>query len=151
MKKDFIMKMPRISLLQWQKRYGTDKACASALARYRWTNGFICPKCSHDLFYYIASCKAYQCCRCRRQVSVTAGTLFCSTNLPLIKWFWAIYLMASDKGIISTLRFSKHIDVSWLTAGNMLKKIRTAMADRDIIYHLKKIFAPGSGRVHPHG
>jgi len=130
------MKMPKISLLQWQKRYGTEKACASTLAKYRWPNGFICPKCGHDSSYYIASRKVYQCCRCRNQVSVTAGTLFHSTNLLLVKWFWAIYLMASDKGGISALRLSKHIDVSWPTARNMLKKIRTAMADRDIIYHL---------------
>jgi len=130
------MKMPKISLLQWQKRYGTEKACASTLAKYRWPNGFICSKCGHDSSYYIASRKVYQCCRCRHQGSVTSGTLFHSTNLPLVKWFWAIYLMASDKGGISALRLSKHIDVSWLTARNMLKKIRTAMADRDIIYHL---------------
>jgi len=130
------MKMPQISLLEWQKRYGTEKACASMLAKYRWPNGFICPKCGHDSSYYIASRKVYQCCRCRNQVSVTAGTLFHSTNLPLVKWFWAVYLMATDKGGISALRLSKQIDVSWRTAKNMLKKIRTAMADRDIMYHL---------------
>ena len=130
------MKMPGISLLEWQKRYGTEKACASALAKYRWPNGFVCPKCSHDSSYYIASRKVYQCTRCRNQVSVTAGTLFHSTNLPLVKWFWAIYLMASDKGGISALRLSKHIGVSWPTARSMLKKIRTAMADRDILYYL---------------
>ena len=101
------MKMPRISLLQWQKRYGTGKSLRiPTLAKYRWPNGFICPKCGHDSFYYIASRKVYQCCRCRNQVSVTAGTLFHSTNLPLVKWFWAIYLMASDKGGISALRLS---------------------------------------------
>ncbi len=36
---DFIMRMPKISLLQWQKRYGTEKACISMLAKYRWPNG----------------------------------------------------------------------------------------------------------------
>ncbi len=130
------MKMPQISLLEWQKRYGTEKACASTLAKYRWPDGFICPKCGHDSSYYISSRKVYQCARCRNQKSVTAGTLFHSTNLPLVKWFWAIYLMASDKGGMSALRLSKHIGVSWPTARNMLKKIRTAMADRDIIYYL---------------
>jgi len=33
------MKMPKIGLLQWQKRYGTEKACAFTLTRYRWPNG----------------------------------------------------------------------------------------------------------------
>ena len=128
--------MPKISLIEWQRRYGTEKACAATLAKYRWPQGFICPKCGHDSSWYITTRKVYQCSRCQHQVSVTAGTLFHSTNLPLVKWFWAIYLMASDKGGISALRLSKHIGVSWPTARNMLKKIRTAMAHRDSIYRL---------------
>lgn len=130
------MKMPRISLIEWQKSYGTEKACAATLAKYRWPQGFICPKCGNDSSWYITTRRVYQCSRCQHQVSVTAGTLFHSTNLPLVKWFWAIYLMASDKGGISALRLSKHIGVSWPTARNMLKKIRTAMAHRDSIYRL---------------
>lgn len=130
------MKMPRVSLIEWQKRYGTEKACAATIAKYRWPQGFICPKCGHDSSWYITTRKVYQCSKCQHQVSVTAGTLFHSTNLPLVKWFWAIYLMASDKGGISALRLSKHIGVSWPTARNMLKKIRTAMAHRDSIYRL---------------
>jgi transposase-like protein len=130
------MKMPRMSLLVWQKRFGTERACAATIAKYRWPHGFICPKCGHDSYWYITTRKVYQCCRCRHQVSVTAGTLFHSTNLSLVKWFWAIYLVAADKGGISALRLSKHIGVSWPTARNVLKKIRTAMAHRDSMYGL---------------
>jgi len=130
------MKMPQMSLLEWQKRFGTEKACAAAIAKYRWPSGFICPKCGHDSAWYITTRKVYQCSRCRHQVSVTAGTLFHSTNLPLVKWFWAIYLVAGDKGGISALRLSKHIGVSWPTARSVLRKIRAAMAHRDSMYHL---------------
>ena len=48
------MKIPEISLLQWQERYGTEKACASTLAKIRWPNGFMCPRCSHERAYYIS-------------------------------------------------------------------------------------------------
>jgi hypothetical protein len=65
------------------------------------------------------------------------GTLFHSKNLHLVKWFWAIYFAATDKGGISALRLAKHIGVSWPTARKMLRKIRIAMADRDSIYRLK--------------
>ena len=130
------MKMPEISLLEWQKRYGTEKACAETLSKYRWPNGFQCPECGHEASYYIAKRRVHQCAKCRHHVSITAGTLFHSTNLPLVKWFWAIYLVASDKGGISALRLSKYIGVSWITARNMLKKIRTAMAHRDSLYRL---------------
>ena len=133
------MKMPQVSLLEWQKQYGTEKACAAAIAKYRWPNGFMCPKCSHDTAWFTKSRKIYQCTKCKSQVSVTAGTLFHSTNLPLVKWFWAIYLIASDKGGISALRLSKQLGVSWPTARNILKKVRTAMAHRDSIYRLQNL------------
>jgi transposase-like protein len=133
---DFIMKTPKISLLEWQERYGTEEACADTLFKYRWPNGFICPRCGNDSSWYITTRKVYQCSECRHQVSVTAGTLLHGTNLPLVKWFWAIYLVAADKGGISALRLSKHIGVSWPTARSILKKIRTAMADRDSPYRL---------------
>jgi len=128
------MKMPTISLLEWQQRYGKETACAATLAKYRWQQGFICPKCGNDSAWFITTRKIYQCSKCRHQVSITAGTLFHSTNLPLVKWFWAIYFVATDKGGISALRLSKHLGVSWVTARSMLKKIRTAMAHRDSIY-----------------
>jgi len=73
------------------------------------------------------------------QTSATAGTIFHSTNLPLVKWFWAIYLAAADKGGISALRLSKHIGVSWITANRMLRKIRRVMAHRDSIYRLENL------------
>jgi hypothetical protein len=133
------MKMPTISLLEWQKRFGTESACNKTLTKVRWPQGFQCPACGSQKASFIATRKLHQCSQCRHQVSVTADTLFHATKVPLVKWFWAIYLTASDKGGISALRLSKHIGVSWLTARSMLKKIRTAMAHRDSIYRLEKM------------
>ena len=133
------MKMPEISLLEWQKRFGTERACEKVLVKIRWSNGFVCPRCNSKDMSFIITRKKYQCSQCRYQVSITAGTLFHSTNLPLVKWFWAIYLTATDKGGISALRLSKHIGVSWPTARQMLKKMRIAMADRDSVYRLQNL------------
>ena len=133
------MKMPEISLLQWQKRYGTERACVKTLVKVRWPNGFQCPHCGSTSSCYLAARRLYQCSECHHQVSVTADTLFHATKLPLVTWFWAIYLAASDKGGISALRISKHLGVSWITARNMLRKIRKAMAHRDSIYRLGNI------------
>ena len=92
------MKMPVITLVGWQKRFGTEKACAKILANVRWPQGFQCPACGSQKYSIIATRKLYQCSSCRHQVSVTADTLFHATKVPLVKWFWAIYLTASDKG-----------------------------------------------------
>ena len=133
------MKMPTVSLLEWQRRFGTEKACTKVLEKVRWPQGFQCPACGSQKHSFIATRKLYQCSACRHQVSATADTLFHGTKVPLVKWFWAIYLTASDKGGVSALRLSKHIGVSWVSARNMLKKIRTAMAHRDSIYRLEKL------------
>ena len=130
------MKALAIDLLEWQKRFGTEKACGETLASQRWPEGFRCPRCGHDHGYAISTRQSYECSSCHYQASLTAGTLFHSTNLPLAKWFWAIYLMASDKGGISALRLAKQIGVSWITAHRMLRKIRIAMGHRDSVYRL---------------
>jgi len=133
------MKMQQVSLLDWQKRFYSEHACEKVLIKIRWPDGFICPRCNSMKNSYITTRKVFQCSQCRHQVSITAGTLFHATNLPLVKWFWAIYLAASDKGGISALRLAKLIGVSWPTARNMLRKIRIAMADRDSVYKLSKL------------
>jgi hypothetical protein len=130
------MKAEAMNLVQWQERFGTEEACMEALKQQRWPEGFQCPKCGHDHGHWIADRKLYQCGRCRHQTSVTAGTLFHSSNVPLVLWFLAIYLMVCDKGGLSALRLSKQIGVSWITAHRMLRKMRRAMADRDSIYRL---------------
>ena len=118
------------------ERYGTEEACAQALTQQRWPEGFRCPRCGHDHGYVISTRHSYECSKCHYQTSLTAGTLFHSTNLSLTKWFWAIYLSASDKGGISAVRLSKQIQVSWVTACRILRKIRIAMGHRDSIYRL---------------
>jgi transposase-like protein len=81
----------------------------------------------------------YECAHCHRHTSVTAGTLFHNTKLPLVKWFWCIYWMSTDKGSISALRLTKLIGVSWITAHRMLRKLRVAMGDQNRLYRLSGV------------
>ena len=133
------MKMQAMSLLEWQKKFGSENACRNELARVRWPNGFQCPCCSSTKYSYITTRNVYQCSKCSHQTSLTSGTIFHSTNVSLVKWFWAIYLCASDKGGVSALRLSKHIGVSWVTANRMLRKLRTVMSYRDSAYRLENV------------
>jgi len=133
------MKKETIDFFTWQERFATEEACLTYLFNERWPNGFQCPDCGHDHAHFLPSRQLYQCSGCHKQHSVIAGTLFHSTKLPLRKWFWAIYLMMSDKGGISALRLSKHLGVSWPTAQRMLRKLRTAMGHRDSLYRLSEM------------
>ena len=91
------MKGKGMTLMDWQKQHGTEEGCIEALIEQRWPEGFRCPCCGHDNGYAIKTRGYWECSQCHKQTSITAGTLFYSTNLPLTKWFWAIYLVASDK------------------------------------------------------
>lgn len=133
------MKASETSFYEWQKKFSTDSKCMRHLAQLRWPQGFQCPHCGHDHGYFISTRERYECSQCHKQTSLTAGTLFHATKLPLTKWFWAIYWVASDKGGISALRLSKLIGVNWRSAYSMLNKLRTSMGHRDSIYRLSDI------------
>ena len=130
------MKQKETSYFEWTQKYATEDACRALLEQVRWGNGFICPKCGHDQAWQIAYRSLRECKSCRRQTSVTAGTMFDHSKVGLPKWFAAIYLMGTDKGGVSALRLSKMIGVNWRTARLMLTKLRAAMADRDGQYLL---------------
>ena len=71
-----------------------------------------------------------QCAGCRHQVSVTAGTVLHQTKLPLTQWFWAAYLMTTDKRGVSALLVQRQLGLScYETAWMMLHKLRRAMVN----------------------
>ncbi len=125
------------SFISWCNAYSSQQACLRALKYHRWPNGFECPRCGHNKAYVLERHFLHQCARCRHQTSVTAGTVFEKTKLPLPTWFAAIYLMNADKGGISTSRLSQMIGVQWRTAQLMLRKLRHAMNEHDQAYLLR--------------
>jgi transposase-like protein len=126
-----------LSFLNFQNQFNTDDACRERLFKLRWPNGFICKECGHTKYYFIKGRQLYQCAQCKKQHSLTAGTLFQDTHMPLLKWFWAIYLVSRDKRGISALALKNAIHVSYQTAWELLHKIRRAMADKDQEYVLE--------------
>jgi transposase-like protein len=125
------MKPITSSLCEFQNRFNTEEECLAALEKLRWANGYRCPNCDHDVAYLLLERRLYQCAVCRHQTSVTAGTLFHKTRIPLVNWFLMIYLVAEDKGGASASRLSRQLGMHYPTVWNMLHKIRTAMKRRD--------------------
>ena len=86
-----------ISLNEFLSLYGTEDQCFDALYQWRWPSGFVCPNCGHDRGCQLTTHKLQQCYRCNRQTSITAGTIFEATKLPLTVWFQGIYFMTQGK------------------------------------------------------
>ena len=125
-----------MDLITFQRRFGTEDACRKRLFAMRWPDGFRCPRCGCHVAYHLPKRGLYQCHACKHQTSLTAGTVMHRTRTPLIKWFWAIYLVATDKRGLSGLALSRKIDIGLKCAWTMLHKIRKAMEARDAEYQL---------------
>ena len=126
-----------LSLLDFQKRFPDEAACWMELVHIRWPQGHKCTAC-RKIMGFVLSRRIFQCPRCRKQVSATAGTMFHKSHLPLQKWFWAIYLMAISPKGVSMNNLKKHLGIkSYQTVWLMGHKIRGAMMQRDELYKLK--------------
>jgi len=119
------------SIIEYQKQFATEEACEAALAKIRWPHGFVCPNCDHDDGYQLTDRRQIQCVLCRHQTSVTAGTIFHKTHLPLTCWFWIIYQVTQDKGGASATRLAAQLNRPYKTMWFVLHKIRHAMGQRD--------------------
>ncbi len=70
------------SLIEFQRTFASEEACAEHLARHRWPEGFVCPQCGHRIGWYLPRRHLFDCRRCRHQTSLTAGTVFHKTRTP---------------------------------------------------------------------
>src|SRR5215831_15473247 len=118
------------NLREFQSKFASEEACQEYLAACRWPDGFLCPRCGGKHAYELADLRRWQCVSCRHQVSLTAGTILHNTKTPLTVWFWAAYLMTTDKQGVSALLLQRQLDLPrYETAWMMLHKFRRAMVN----------------------
>jgi hypothetical protein len=116
------------NLREFQSKFATEDGCHQYLAACRWPDGFVCPRCGNQRAYALLKLKRWQCTACRHQVSLTAGTILHNTKTPLTVWFWAAYLMTTDKRGISALLLQRQLALErYENAWMMLHKFRRAM------------------------
>src|SRR5262245_185318 len=97
---------PAVNLLALLDAYDTDGECRAYREELRWPNGVECPRCKGKSISRIKERKVLECnaLDCRYQFSVTAGTIFHDSHLPLPKWFLAIFLITESKKGMSALQ-----------------------------------------------
>lgn len=122
-----------ITLLEFQAQFPDEAHCWAYLRRARWPRGFLCPRCGARGSHFIASRQLEQCRVCRYQGSVTAGTVFHGTRVPLRVWFLGIFFLARHKKGISARQFQRDTGLgSYQTAWTLLHKLRSSLgADPD--------------------
>jgi transposase-like protein len=112
------------------RQLNTQEKCVKYLESKRWNGTPTCPYCESE------KCSPkklrYNCLSCKNSFSVTIGTVFEHSNLPLQKWLIAITLILSAKKGISSMQLSRDIKVNKNTAWRMQMKIRSAMNNGEI-------------------
>lgn len=115
------------TMLELERRFSDESACRAYLSALRWPNGFVCPGCQGRQSVEIRRA-LWRCLKCRREVSITAGTAFQDSKLPLTLWFRAIWQVTSQKNGVSAMGLQRVLGLgSYKTAWTVLHKLRRAM------------------------
>jgi len=114
---------------EFDKWFSSENACLDYIAKLRWPKGFICPSCGINTDKPSLMERGLFLCReCKRQTSITAGTLFHGSHKPLRTWFLAMWFVTSQKHGASALGLQRVLGLgSYNTAWNWLHKLRRAM------------------------
>jgi hypothetical protein len=116
------------TLLDFQAQFPDEASCWVHLREARWPQGFLCPRCASRGSHFLATRRLEQCRSCRYQGSVTAGTVFHGTRVPLRVWFLGIFFLAHHKKGISALQFQRDTGVgSYQTAWTLRHKLRSGL------------------------
>jgi len=115
------------NLREFDLRFGNDEDCREYLRQLRWAEGFRCPRCGCRQSSPVRTV-LLRCQECRHQVSVTAGTIFQDTRVPLRLWFQAMWWVMTQKNGASALGLQHILGLSrYETAWTMLHRLRRAM------------------------
>jgi transposase-like protein len=129
-----------MNLIDVTRELNTEEQCFSFLEKQRWPDGIRCAICGNNRISRITRKsetknvrkRLYQCLEptCKQQFSVTSGTIFHDSHIPLSKWFMAIsFIMDAKKGV-SAKQLQQHLGLgSYQTAWHMTHRIREAMVD----------------------
>lgn len=122
-----------MSLGEFVRRFGTQEACERELEMQRWPRGFTCPSCGSRDYSNFRRGRLlyYQCCNCRHQASLIAGTVMASSKVALQVWFQAAYVLSQAKNNVSALELMRHLGVCYQTAWSLKHKLMEAMWVRE--------------------
>jgi transposase-like protein len=119
-----------MNIIKIYEIYPTEKDCVAHLENVRWQNKPKCTYCQSTKVTSMPKESRYHCNNCNTTLSVTVGTIFHHTHLPLQKWFLAVALILNAKKGMSARQLARDLEVNKDTAWRMGMKIRQAMTQQ---------------------
>ncbi len=126
------------SFIDLMKSLPDANRCREFMEQHKWNGVPTCPHCNHQserhykLRFGGVFTGLYKCRHCKRRFNVTTRTMFEGSNIPLDKWFYAIYMFLSHKKGISSVQLSKDLGVTQKTAWFLLGRIRHNLTDWEL-------------------
>jgi transposase-like protein len=113
------------SVIDLLDHFSEEANCAEYLIWLRWGGEEpTCVHCSGEKLYRLGDGRHFKCASCKKKFSLTKGTIFENSKLPLRKWFAAIYMATSHKKGVSSCQMARDLDVTQKTAWFMLHRVR---------------------------
>lgn len=125
------------TLQEFEEFFPDDDACRRYIVRLRWPQGYRCSTCNSQASPWITGRGYFHCSNCNHEKSITSGTIFEKTRTPLKTWFFAVWLITSQKYGTSALGVKRVLGLgSYQTAWTWLHKLRRGMIrpDRDRLH-----------------
>ncbi len=119
-----------MTIIDVHNLFSSDEKCRELLERLRWPNGPECPRCKTQQLARLSE-KLLYCKDCDYQFTVTAGTIFHDSHLPLLTWFMVTLLLCEARKGISANQIKRTVGISYKTAWYLCHRIRKAMTTCD--------------------
>jgi len=131
--------METLNLSRLAKHFSDEDSARALLESMRWPNGAACPHCGGADPYRLtpkAGSKTrkglWKCRACRKQFTVTVGTIFEDSHIPLSKWLLAIHLLCASKKGMSARQLHRMLGVTYKSAWFMANRLRYAMSQEPL-------------------
>jgi transposase-like protein len=121
------------SIIQFQNTFNTEDKCRKYLEQQRWDGKPACPHCGSTNVCRLSTGKRFNCREkeCKQKFSVTVGTVYENSKIPLTKWFLATYILCVHSKGISSLQLATWLDVTQATAWHLNHRIRETLIVND--------------------
>jgi len=120
-----------MNIVSVYEKFPTNDHCIVHLENVRWRSNAWCPYCRSEKVTAAPKEQRHHCNNCNTSFSVTVGTIFHHTHLPLQKWYLAISIILNAKKGIAARQLGRDLQVNKDTAWRMAMKIRNAMRGRE--------------------
>ncbi len=119
-----------MNYIDFQNSFSTEAQCRDYIFKVRWEDGYRCPQCQCDKAWKTNEHK-YKCQNCGHKASVTSGTIFQDSHIPLPTWFKAMWYISEQRRKVTAAELQRELNLgSNRTALSMLKKLERAMYRR---------------------